>query len=230
VARVGDGSLRDALSLLDQCISFYLGKKLTYDNVLEVLGAVDTQVFAQLLGYIRAQNVAACIRLLEDIESSGRELSQFTIDFIWYMRNLLLLKTTDNISDLIIEVSTENLELLKKQAAAMDEQLLIRYIRIFSELSNQIRYAMRKRVLIEIALIKLCKPEMEQNLDAITSRLKLLEEKFQKGVVIGAVESAATGVTVPAQPEKKPVILPEALPEDLKEAAKAIRPVRYRAA
>lgn len=221
VARVADGSMRDALSLLDQCISFYLGKKLTYDNVLDVLGAVDTQVFARMLDNIKAQDVSSCIRLLEEIENNGRELGQFIIDFIWYLRNLLLIKTTENVSDIIIEVSTENLEILKSDAAGIEEEALMRFIRIFSDLSNQIRYAARKRVLIEIALIKLCKPEMEQNLDAMNARLKLLEEKLEKGVVMSSGAPQAQDSPVQAKPAvKKPVILPEALPEDLKEAAK----------
>jgi DNA polymerase-3 subunit gamma/tau len=212
--------LRDALSLLDQCISFFLGKKLTYDNVLEVLGAVDTQVFARLLGYIRNQEVSSCIKLLEEIESSGRELGQFTIDFIWYLRNLLLLKTTEDITDIIIEISTENLAILQQDAAMIDEQSLMRYIRIFSELSNQVRYATRKRVLIEIAIIKLCKPEMEQNLDSVIDRLRILEEKLAKGVVVEARGPVAHGEQGKEQSVKKqPVILPEALPEDLKQAA-----------
>lgn len=220
IARAADGSLRDALSLLDQCISFYLGKKLTYDNVIEVLGAVDTQVFAKLLAFIKAQDTAACIRLLEEIENNGRELGQFVIDFIWYLRNLLLIRSTNNVSDIIIEVSTENLEVLKKDAAQIDEQALMRYIRIFSELSNQLRYATRKRVLIEIALIKLCKPEMEQNLDSINVRLKQLEQKLENGVVMAAgsipeQEEAPQEKTA----EKRPMLLPEALPEDIKEAA-----------
>jgi DNA polymerase-3 subunit gamma/tau len=221
VARVADGSMRDALSLLDQCISFYLGKKLTYDNALEVLGAVDTSVFAKLLGCIRGQEVSASIRLLEEIESSGRELGQFTIDFIWYLRNLLLIKSTDDISDMVIEISTENLALLEQEAKTMDEVTLIRYIRVFSELSNQIRYATRKRVLIEIALIKLCKPEMEVNLDSIIDRIKQLEEKLAKGVVVEARGPAAhTGDSDKDQTvNKQPVVLPEALPEDLKQIA-----------
>ncbi|HHV09658.1 MAG TPA: DNA polymerase III subunit gamma/tau [Clostridiales bacterium] len=220
VARAADGSMRDALSLLDQCISFYLGKKLTYDNVLEVLGAVDTQVFARLLGHIRSQDVASCIKLLEEIESTGRELGQFTIDFIWYLRNLLLLKTTEDISEMVIEISSENLAILQQDAALMEEQTLIRYIRIFSELSNQLRYAARKRVLIEVALIKLCKPEMEQSFDSILNRVKLLEEKLEKGVVVSQGRPEPAGETRAAAPqEKKPAILPEALPDDLKAAA-----------
>ncbi len=220
VARVGDGSLRDALSLLDQCISFYLGKKLTYDNVLEVLGAVDTSVFAGMLGCIRKQDVAACIRMLEEIESGGRELGQFTVDFIWYLRNLLLVKTTEDISDLVIEISSENLELLQQEARAIGEDALMRYIRVFSELSNQLRYATRKRVLIEIALIKLCKPEMEINLDSVISRIKILEEKLKNGVVAEEGTSHTHSAPEKETPSRKqPTVLPEALPEDIKQAA-----------
>ena len=228
VAKMGDGSLRDALSLLDQCISFYLGERITYDNVLEVLGAVDTEVFAKLLRLVREQEVAGCIRLLEDIEGVGRELGQFNLDFIWYIRNLLLLKKSRDVSDIIVEVSSENLELMKNEAKLMEEQVLIRYIRVLSELSNQIRYASRKRVLIEIALIKLCKPEMEQNMDAIYDRLSRLEQMLANGVVqIGAsnIKSLEPGIGGKAEADKvsavkKQEILPEALPEDIKEAAK----------
>lgn len=220
VARAADGSLRDALSLLDQCISFYLGKKITYDNVLEVLGAVDTTVFSRLLNSIKKQEVTECIQLLEEIENNGRELGQFIIDFIWYLRNLLLLRTADGVTELITEISTENLMLLKQEAGTVEEQTLIRYIRVFSELSNQIRYATRKRVLIEITLIKLCKPQMEQNYDALLDRIKTLEEKIENGIVVSAGESQQPGDPPKAKQEKTPVILPEALPEDLKDVAR----------
>lgn len=130
VARAADGSLRDALSLLDQCIAFYLGKTLTYDNVLEVLGTVDVEVFARLLRYIRKGSVADCIAVLEEMIVTGRELTQFTIDFTWYLRNLLLAKTSDDLED-ILEVSTDQLMLLKQEAQSVDAETLIRYIRIF---------------------------------------------------------------------------------------------------
>ena len=218
VARVADGSLRDGLSLLDQCISFYLGKKITYDNVLEVLGAVDTEVFSKLLANIRKSDVGACIQVLEEIESGGRELGQFTVDFIWYLRNLLLLKTTEGVSEIITEISTENLLQLKKEAGIIEEQTLMRFIRVFSELSNQIRYAARKRVLIEIAIIKLCKPEMEKNYDSLLDRVKQLEEKLENGT-FAAAPSQHNTVESTSKVQKPQVILPEALPEDVKEAA-----------
>ncbi|HKL80451.1 MAG TPA: DNA polymerase III subunit gamma/tau, partial [Mobilitalea sp.] len=220
IARAADGALRDALSLLDQCISFYLGKEITYDNVLEVLGAVDTSVFSKLLKSIRGQDVTGCIQTLEEIESGGRELGQFTIDFIWYLRNLLLLRTTEDVSDIITEISTENLLLLQQEAGTVDEQSLMRYIRVFSELSNQVRYAARKRVLIEIAIIKLCRPEMELNYDSLFDRIRILEQKLENGVVMSNSGQQPRAEEPKVKQDKKPVILPEALPEDVKEAAK----------
>lgn len=166
VAKAGDGSMRDALSLLDQCIAFYLGQTLTYDKVLEVLGAVDTEVFSKLLRKVLTGDVTAAIRILEELIVGGRELSQFVGDFTWYMRNLLLVKTSDNPEE-AIDVSSENLRLLKEESEMTDIDTLMRYIRVFSELSNQIRFATQKRVLVEIALIKLCRPAMETNLDSV---------------------------------------------------------------
>ena len=159
VAKAGDGSMRDALSLLDQCIAFYLGQTLTYDKVLEVLGAVDTEVFSKLLRKVLQGDVTGAIRTLEDLIIGGRELGQFVGDFTWYMRNLLLVKTSENPEE-AIDVSSENLKLLREESEMVDVETLMRYIRIFSDLSSQIRYSTQKRVLVEIALIKLCRPAM----------------------------------------------------------------------
>ena len=109
VAKAGDGSMRDALSLLDQCIAFYLGQTLTYDKVLEVLGAVDTEVFSKLLRKVIQGDVTASIHILEDLIVGGRELGQFVGDFTWYMRNLLLVKTSEDPEE-AIDVSSENMK------------------------------------------------------------------------------------------------------------------------
>ena len=216
MAKAGDGSMRDALSLLDQCIAFYLGQELTYDKVLEVLGAVDTEVFSQLLRKVINGDVTGAIRTLEDLITGGRELSQFVGDFTWYMRNLLLVNTSENPEE-AIDVSSENLKLLKEESQMVDVETLMRYIRVFSDLSSQIRYATQKRVLIEIGLIKLCRPAMETNLDSVLDRLRVLEQRIDEGVVVqqSVVQSGSTVPqtgTQPAQEEKKPA---KAAPEDL---------------
>ena len=217
VAKAGDGSMRDALSLLDQCIAFYLGQELTYDKVLEVLGAVDTEVFSKLLRKVIRGDVTGSIHILEELIVGGRELSQFVGDFTWYMRNLLLVKTSENPEE-AIDVSSDNMKLLKEESTMLDVETLMRYIRIFSDLSNQIRYATQKRVLVEIALIKLCRPAMETNLDSVLDRLRVLEQRMDERpvqqVIVqqGSGKMPVTGAVQEPAGNKAPA---KAAPEDL---------------
>lgn len=218
VAKAGDGSMRDALSLLDQCIAFYLGQELTYDKVLEVLGAVDTEVFSKLLRKVIRGDVTGSIHILEELIVGGRELSQFVGDFTWYMRNLLLVKTSENPEE-AIDVSSDNMKLLKEESTMLDVETLMRYIRIFSDLSNQIRYATQKRVLVEIALIKLCRPAMETNLDSVLDRLRVLEQRMDERPVQQVIVQqgsgkmpAETGAVQEPAGNKAPA---KAAPEDL---------------
>ncbi len=222
IAKTADGSMRDALSLLDQCIAFHLGQTLTYDKVLDVLGAVDTGVFSSLLRNIIDRNVIGCVELLEEIVMQGRELTQFVTDFTWYLRNLMLVKSSDNIED-VIDVSTDNLMRLKEEAQMADMEIIMRYIRIFSELSGQIRYASQKRIMIEMALIKLCKPAMETSQDALLDRIREVEDKLENGVVAmpaaGAGVQQGYGMSDMSQsqvPKPRPQ-LPKAVPDDIKE-------------
>lgn len=181
VAKAGDGSMRDALSLLDQCAAFHYGETLTYENVLDVLGAVDNRVFRELFGTLRNGQTKDCILRLEEMVIQGRELSQFVADFIWFLRNLLILKTADEAEELL-DMSEDNLKQLREDAALADENVLMRYIRVFSEVLNQIRFAAQKRVLVELAFIRLTKPEMEQSMDAVLERLEQLERQMEEGI------------------------------------------------
>lgn len=216
IAKMADGSMRDALSLLDQCIAFHLGKELTYDKVLDVLGAVDTGVFSQLLRQILDRNVLGCVELLEEIVMQGRELTQFVTDFTWYLRNLLLVQSSEHLED-VIDMSTDNLKRLKEESEMVEMDRIIRYIRIFSELSGQIRYASQKRIMVEIALIKLCKPNMETDKEALLDRIRQVEDKVENGVMVVAAEGAVTGGNAPQMgvPKQRPQ-LPKAIPEDVK--------------
>ncbi len=218
IAKTADGSMRDALSLLDQCIAFHLGQELTYDKALDVLGAVDTEVFSRLLRHVLNRDVTGCITLLEEIVMQGRELTQFVTDFAWYLRNLMLVQSSDNLED-VIDMSTDNLARLKEEAGMIEPDRIVRYIRIFSELSGQIRYASQKRILVEIALIKLCRPDMETTPDALIDRIRQVEDKVENGVVM--VRDAADSVpqhgagAAGAEPKPRPQ-LPKAVPDDVR--------------
>lgn len=193
VAKAADGSMRDALSLMDQCISFYLGEKLTYDNVLEVLGAVDVDVFNRLMDCISQQKTMPALEIVNEIVWQGRELSQFVTDFTWYMRNLLLIKTSDDMNDQL-DISAENLLSMKEIATHTDMNFLMRSIRIFSEMSNQIRYATQKRITLELGVIKLTTPQMETDITSVLERIRVLEERLENASVVSADSLAVTKV------------------------------------
>lgn len=219
IAKTADGSFRDSLSLLDQCIAFHFGQELTYDKVLDVLGAVDTEVFSRMFQHVLDKDVPGCISLLEEIVMQGRELTQFVTDFTWYLRNQLLVKTSDaNAIEDIVDVSTENLERLKAEAGRVDQEAIMRYIRIFSELSGEMKYAAQKRILLEIALIKLCRPSMESDADSLLERIRAVEDKLEKGVAIAAPQAVLSSeMTERKNVQTAPRPLPKAIPEDVKQ-------------
>ncbi len=220
VAKAADGSMRDALSLLDQCIAFYLNQDLTYEHVLDVLGAVDTAVYSALLRSTLAQDLPAVMARIEELVLQGRELGQFVTDFTWYLRNLLLLKSSDDLED-VLDVSAENLKQLKEEARYIEMDTLMRYIRIFSELGGQIRYATQKRVLVEVAFVKLCRPAMETRQDAVLDRIRALEQQMEEGISLKAVPAPSypQGLS-PDKKEEPPAPVPKALPEDVQEVVK----------
>lgn len=200
VAKAADGSMRDALSLLDQCIAFHLGEELKYDDVLDVLGAVDTAIFSNMYKTIRENDVARCMNLMEDIIMQGRDLSQFVTDFIWYLRNLLLIKTTrdtDKIED-VIEVSKDNIADMMEDAKEADVDTLMRHIRVLSELSNDMKTSTQKRVKAEVTFIKLMRPSMEKPADMteLTGRINTLET--QLGDAMQVIEKLKSGELIPA--------------------------------
>ncbi|MBR5337798.1 MAG: DNA polymerase III subunit gamma/tau [Lachnospiraceae bacterium] len=223
IARVADGSMRDALSLLDRCIAFFMGEGLTYDKVLDTLGAVDTGVYGEMFEMVLKKDVAGLMSKVEEIVLAGRELTNFVNEFTWYLRNLMLLKSSDEMED-VIDVSSENLAVLKEQASKVDFDDIVRYIRIFSQLSNDIKDARQKRVVLEVALIKLCKPQMEQDNTSLVKRISELEKKLESGDFkipeggrSGRTPSGSEDVK-PEEKEKERIPI-AALPEDLQQIA-----------
>ncbi|MBR3070108.1 MAG: DNA polymerase III subunit gamma/tau, partial [Lachnospiraceae bacterium] len=191
IARAADGSMRDALSLLDRCFAFYAGEEITYEKALAALGAVDTDVYTELLSEIARGNAGRSIFIFEKMIENGREVGQFVNDFIWYLRNLLLIGTSENESEDVVDVSAEQREAMKEMAARVPQSTVMRYIRVLSELLNSLRNATNRRVLTEVALVKLTRPQMEKTADSVLDRLRLLEEKLKELEMNGITVQAA---------------------------------------
>ena len=185
IASAADGSMRDGLSLLDQCNAFNYGnEELTYDKTLEILGAVDTRVFSKLYNHIHEGDTASALKVLEDVLMQGREMMQFVADFLWYLRNLMLLCASESTKD-SLDISADNLAQMIEDARKSELSEIMREIRIFSSLVEQIRYSASRRILTEMAIIRAARGRMggaengaEDQLDTLRNRIRELEQRL----------------------------------------------------
>ncbi len=198
VARAADGSMRDSISLLDKCIAFNLGEKLTYENVLTTLGVVDTEIFSKMFRAVAAGDVITALSCIEETVDAGKDISQFVSDFIMYLRNLLLVNVSGGMNKESLGISEENMKVLSEDANLVDSNILMRYLRILSELVNQIRYSPTKQILLEIAVIKLARPQMETDTASLEDRIRQLEDKVKNGVPMAP---AAAPAARPSHPD-----------------------------
>jgi len=216
ISRLADGSMRDALSLLDQCISCYIGEKLTYDRILSILGTADTSEFSELMKCVKAFDAAGSIKVIDRIAQEGREMNHFVNDLIWYLRNILMIRNIDEPEN-FLDLSKENIEEIRRTSADIPDEELMRYIRVFSELSGRLRTAAQKRIEVEMTIIRLCRPQMEGGDNELSSRIRALEVQFERGIAVRAPvsvqapEQEAQEADKPAE-KQKPL---KAAPEDL---------------
>ena len=202
IASAADGSMRDALSILDQCSAYNYGREvLTYERTLEILGAVDVRVFSDFYRCIHAGDTRGALELLDRILSQGRELTQFVNDYIGYLRNVMLLKASEDTAA-SLDVSTDGLTRMLEDARASELNEIIRYINTFSNLTEQIRWSGSRRTLTEAAVVRLCEPSMDVDRDLKTkvltleNRIRALEDRLVRmqtvpAAGIDAAEEAA---------------------------------------
>ena len=185
IASAADGSMRDGLSLMDQCNAFNYGNEtLTYEKTLEILGAVDTRVFSRLYGHIHNSAVPQALGVLEDVLMLGREMGQFVADYLWYLRNLMLLRASESVKD-SLDISADNLAQMIEDARMSEMSEIMRQIRLFSSLSEQVRYSANRRVLTEMTIIRAATGSMEETgggrdeqLDSLRNRIRELEQRL----------------------------------------------------
>ena len=186
IAKLSDGALRDAISILDQCIS--LGKEeLTYEDVLKITGIVkDTFVF-EMVEYIINKQVEGILNHIDKLIMDGKSINQFVSDLIFYYRNLLICSTTKNPEE-IIDVSEDAIKKMKKQCEKMETFEFVTAIKELSSLEAALKWSTHPRILLETALIKLSEDSLNLKDSFIEDRVKSLEKKLShllsKGISI----------------------------------------------
>jgi DNA polymerase-3 subunit gamma/tau len=206
IARMADGAMRDALSILDQCIS--LGtSEILYKDVLSVVGIVNDTFMADMVDALGERSVSVILEFVDRLVMEGKDIGQFVSDLVIYYRNLLICKVTKKPQD-IIEASVETLERMTSQAAGLDREEIIFIIKELSLLQSNLKWANHPRVLLEVSLIKLCENSFSVDTENLMDRLAVLERKISSGTFTVKGESAAAktlgGEAEIPQREKRP--------------------------
>ena len=220
IAKLADGGMRDALSILEQSISFYFEETITLDKVLYLVGAVDSSILFDMIYAIIAQDTKKALELCEEVNAKGRSIRQFASDLLEHSRNLLVAKTTNGMAS-VLDYSNEYITLLKKQAEEISINELMRYIKHFGQLEYELRNAISPRILLEIALLKLSEVQMDTSPESMMTKIQFLEKKLEKLVEDGLqVTSSMPAQMAATIKEVVPARLPKAVPEDIRELIK----------
>lgn len=182
IARWAEGGMRDALSLLDQCMSF-CGGHITNDDVLNILGTADQGFLFQVTDQILTGNLQGLLHDIGRLSDNGKDFHAFLRDLLHHMRNLLIVKSCSN-PESLLDAAQSTLERLKKQAKGAGEARLIRTIELLSPLESEMRYSSQPRVLLELAAVKLCRPQQEESLEALLDRVESLEKQLENGTTV----------------------------------------------
>jgi DNA polymerase III subunit gamma/tau len=175
IAQASAGGMRDALSLLDQVVSFS-GESLQLEDTLLVTGSVSQDVFYDVTKAIEEKNVAVILSLLEQLIADGKEPLRLAEDFITFFRDLLLLQTDSELADLLELVSVE--EKFIELAHGFHADTLYRYIDILSKTQQEMRFSHHTKIYLETALIKMTQePNQVVGQPSIGATNPLLEEK-----------------------------------------------------
>ncbi len=183
VARLADGAMRDALSILDQCIAVG-DKTISHQDVLDVIGIVSDDFISEIVDYIIDKNTEGLVSGVEKLSSSGRDILRFASDLVMYFRNLLMCKLSQNPKD-ILDVSKQYIERMMRQSETFSKDRIIEIIKELSSFEPQLKYALNQRVFLEVMLISISIGNYGQSKDNsdLLDRISDLENKIRNGAI-----------------------------------------------
>lgn len=177
IARMSDGALRDAISLLDQCMAMG-DERITYKDVLSVVGIVNDTFMSEVVDAVSIKNIEKILKLIDTLIMDGKDVVQFVSDLVVYYRNLLLCKIVRHPED-VIDVFKDTLDVMKSQCSDLSNDEIIYTIKELSSLGQSMKWASNPRILLEVSLIKLCDIGPSVPADDIGARLSILEKKLE---------------------------------------------------
>lgn len=179
IARNSQGALRDALSILDQCMSFG-NEKIEYNDVIELLGTVNIDELFELSQSIIDENTKKSLEILNEFIIWGKDIRNLINDLIDHFRNLMVCKVSKDLDE-IISLPEESIERLKEQSQNVNINDLIRILNILSETQDSMKSSSNTRILAEVTIMKIAQPMFDESKEALIKRIENLEEKIESG-------------------------------------------------
>ncbi len=179
IARAGQGSVRDALSVADMCVSFSDGV-LTYADVISVIGASDYTKTIEFLSAVLRGDIGSVLKIIDELSSLGKSVGLVCKDACETLRNTLIVKTSKLANEVLMLPEAQFLA-LKELAQICDEHRIFRALEIFTGVENDLKYSTNARVVFETSAIKATLPKEDYNIDALISRIEKLENALKAG-------------------------------------------------
>lgn len=180
ISRIADGGMRDALSILDQCAG--RGQKIDEKLVSEVAGIAGRESLYELSDAICNKNGGEALNIISSLHQNSYDMEHLCIEMINHLRNFLIVKTVDKSRELIVCTDDEYKTILSS-AENFTLPSIIFALDLFQDTLVKIKGGSNARIEMEMTLIKLCEPKLEQSMDAVLDRLSAVERAIRNGTV-----------------------------------------------
>ncbi len=184
VAELGDGSMRDALSVLDQCAAFGL-EELTRAKVTEIVGIADPRALFSTATAIGEENIKDALLCADEVFRMGKEPQNFLEELVAHFRSLLICKASKNPAELL-ERNEDTTAEYQKQAELFSTEQILYHIKVLGEAIAQAKWMSMPRLAAETALVKLCNPAYSTEPEALLARIEKLERQLARNVVVAS--------------------------------------------
>ncbi|MCR1899959.1 DNA polymerase III subunit gamma/tau [Irregularibacter muris] len=212
IAKNAEGAMRDALSILDQCLSLVEeNQTITYENITDTLGLASESWVYDIAGSILKQDIRNTLSLLHEMMDNGKDILQMVKQLREHFRNLLMVKTLSQAEN-ILEMTAEQIESLKNQGEEIIEERLFRFIDHLNQVENKMKTTSQPVIILEMELINLCKQPKGESLESLLERISILEKKIQDGMVTQASPSPRVTPTPTPPPPSRPKVQPTPSP------------------
>ena len=180
IAKAGEGSIRDALSVADTAFSYNEGA-LTYNDVMEILGSTNADLLYQFITYVFTGNHGGVLEILNTFSTLGKSMGVLIKDVTALLRDIIVIQTCKD-AKAILSIPEQNYNKMKELAELTNSSRVLRIMQIFSSAESEVRYTNHPRVVVETASLKATMPETDYNIDALLARIKTLEDKIASGI------------------------------------------------